>query len=167
MQIETDLKKIKAFSEKYDEQNWKFRLYLKNSDISDRKLDNIVHEIYEKVSSQINCRDCANCCKVLHPIIRKKDVSRLTKLLNISNDEFIDKYLKKDENGTFVFKGEICPFLVNNSCTVYENRPEDCHSFPHLHKSKFRSRLMGIVINSSLCPIIFNVYQKLKLTLRD
>jgi Fe-S-cluster containining protein len=95
------------------------------------------------------------------------DISDLAEHLKISQDEFVNQYLKKNEEGHFIFKEEPCPFLANNSCTVYEKRPEDCRSFPHLHKPEFRSRLISVITNSASCPIVFNVYEELKRTLRD
>ncbi|MBW1737720.1 MAG: hypothetical protein JRJ69_09220 [Deltaproteobacteria bacterium] len=47
-------------------------------------------------------------------------------------------------------------------CSHYELRPEACRSFPHLHKEEFVSRLMGVIQNYAVCPIIFNVYERLK-----
>ena len=41
----------------------------------------------------------------------------------------------------------------------------DCRSYPHLHKKEIISRLMGVVFNCSVCPIVFNVYEQMKLEL--
>jgi Fe-S-cluster containining protein len=52
--------------------------------------------------------------------------------------------------------------LLENRCTVYEFRPEDCRSFPHLHKDEFVFRLIQAVQNCSICPIVFHVFERLK-----
>lgn len=39
---------------------------------------------------------------------------------------------------------------------------ENCISYPHLHKKDFTSRLIGVIENCSVCPIVFNVYERLK-----
>ena len=41
-------------------------------------------------------------------------------------------------------------------------RPKDCVSYPYLLKKDFTSRLMGVIGNCSVCPIVFNVYELLK-----
>ena len=70
---------------------------------------------------------------------------------------------KKIENGEgYRFKVQPCPFLKENSCTCYTFRPSDCRSYPHLHKNDFTSRLMDVIENSSLCPIVYNMYESLK-----
>ena len=68
------------------------------------------------------------------------DVLRLKKQLGISSDEFLDQYvdvvlrpgnyfpevlLKMSEN-----KEKTCPFLSNDGCSVYPDRPDACRTFP-------------------------------------
>jgi hypothetical protein len=60
------------------------------------------------------------------------------------------------------FKNLPCPFLSGNTCTVYDVRPEDCRSYPHLRKGEFVFRLMGVVCNCAVCPIVYNVLERLK-----
>jgi Fe-S-cluster containining protein len=55
-----------------------------------------------------------------------------------------------------------CGFLQEQGCSVYDSRPDDCRSFPHLHKREFRSRLIGVIENCSICPIVYNVFEGLK-----
>ena len=85
--------------------------------------------------------------------------------LSISENEFEEQYLIKDEDGDITFRATPCPFLSGNSCSVYEGRPDDCRSYPHLHKKDIVFRLMGVVFNCSVCPIVFNVYEQLKIEL--
>ena len=35
---------------------------------------------------------------------------------------------------------------------VYRDRPEDCHSYPHLHKKDMTRRLLGVLGNAGVCP---------------
>jgi Fe-S-cluster containining protein len=78
-------------------------------------------------------------------------------------DEFQQKYLlHEEEEDGFCFQETPCPFLHGNLCCVYDQRPRDCRSYPHLQKKDFVSRLMQAVSNYSVCPIVFNVYEELK-----
>jgi len=164
MKVEIDLEKIKLIGKQKEDENWKFRSYLKGLDIEEEELDRIVHEINNNVTSQIDCTKCANCCKVVDPILDSEDVVKLSTSLKMNIDEFRTAYLleSKEEKNCYNFNKVPCPFLKDNKCTVYENRPKVCESYPHLHKEEFWTRLMGVVQNYSICPIVFNVYEQLK-----
>jgi hypothetical protein len=54
------------------------------------------------------------------------------------------------------------PMLDGKLCSIYDNRPEVCRSFPQLEKPLFTSRLMGVIDNLAICPIAFNAYEELK-----
>ena len=69
------------------------------------------------------------------------------------------------EEFDLTFNQHPCPFLVENRCRVYEHHPETCRSYPHLHKEEFVFRLAQPVRNCSVCPITFNVYERLKAAL--
>jgi Fe-S-cluster containining protein len=163
--METDLIKIKNLSKEREDENWSFRTFLKGYDI--KNLDTIVHKLFMQVSEAIDCTACGNCCKKIQPILKKKDINKLSKSLNITPDQFISKYVNKDEDGERILNQLPCPFLKDNKCTQYDSRPIDCASYPHLHKKDFVFRLIGVVNNYSICPIVFNVYEGLKRKLKS
>ena len=156
----TDLKKIKQSGILKDDENFQFRSFLKMQD-SD-KVDRIVYKLNDYYSKKIDCKKCANCCIELHTLINKRDIKRLTSGLSISEDTFINDYTETDDDGDLFFKHKPCKFLKDKKCDIYEYRPEDCMSFPHLHKDSFISRLFGVIDNYSICPKVFNVYEDLK-----
>ncbi|MFI5386182.1 MAG: YkgJ family cysteine cluster protein [Fimbriimonadales bacterium] len=158
----TDLDTIKRISRKEEDENWEFRTFLKIHDWSDSKLDAAVHEINRKVSSQIDCQKCGNCCATLRAGITRADSVRLANRLLIGLPVFQKRYVETDDEGDKVMNQNPCPFLEGTRCSVYEDRPESCRSFPHLHKPRFRSRLIGVILNTSVCPIVFNVLRELK-----
>ena len=161
--IQTDLSKIKYYAQKYERQNWKFRSYLKFMDQTDVELDSLVVDISDAIINQINCKTCANCCKEKSPIVLEKEILSISDRLKISKEEFINKYLENtEESNDFMISKRPCPFLKNNECEIYDIRPEDCRSYPHLHKEGFRTRLIGVIENYSICPIVFNTYNQLK-----
>ncbi len=163
MKLETDLNRIKELSEKKENENWQFRSLLKGYDALPEEIDAVVHQLYEQVSSEIDCKTCANCCKQIHPVLDQKDIEKFVRGLSISVTEFKDRFLEKDEDpGKYILAKLPCPYLKDNLCTNYENRPKDCRSFPHLHKKDFVFRLYGVIDNYSICPIVYNVYELLK-----
>ena len=163
--IQTDLSKIKYYAQKYEKQNWKFRSHLKFMDKTDAEIDTLVVEISDKIINQINCKTCANCCKEKSPIVLEKEILSISDRLGISKAEFENRYLEKaEENNEFIIRKRPCLFLKNNECEIYDIRPEDCRSYPHLQKKGFRTRLIGVIENYSVCPIVFNTYNQLKET---
>jgi Fe-S-cluster containining protein len=163
MRIETDINRIKELAAQKEDDNWRFRAFLKSCGLSTKELDAVVHRHYEEVSSRIDCCACANCCKTALPEVSSADIKRLASALKTSDNEIIARYLKQTADGDqYTFKRIPCPFLSENRCTVYRARPADCRSFPHLHKKEFSTRLIRVVENCSICPIVFNVYEGLK-----
>ncbi|MCU7503008.1 MAG: YkgJ family cysteine cluster protein [Ignavibacteria bacterium] len=169
MYIEKNLEEIKKKARLKRDENFKFRSFLKWIDLESAEIDSSVHRIYNEVIDQIDCKECANCCLTKMPLLDALDIKRFISSLEIGEEEFRNKYLEEaepdDNKKLYQFNSLPCPFLKNNLCTNYDNRPENCQSFPHLHKKDFTSRLWGIINNCEICPIVFNVFEELKLEL--
>ncbi len=163
MELETDLKRIARLAEEREDENWAFRSYLKMVEMTPEEMDALVHRHYEEVSNQIDCGACCNCCRVLLPTLSSSEIERLATGMNLSVEEVKERYLVKAEEGSdYTFNKKPCPLLSENRCTAGDYRPDDCHSFPNLHKDEFVFRLAQIVMNCSICPLVFNVYERLK-----
>ena len=163
--IETDLARIKALAETRKDENWEFRAFLK-WECDPERLDALTHQLYEKVSAAIDCLTCANCCRELLPDLDRDDLESFARGLGVPSEQFAGDYLTAGEEGGFTFHQPPCPFLHDKHCGNYGERPKACRSYPHLHKEDIMSRLMGVIDNYSVCPIVFNVYEGLKRELR-
>lgn len=154
-----DLQEIKRLATEKEDENWQFRSWLKFRAPSN--IDGTVKKLSQKYSALIDCKECANCCCslniVLDPIVTKK----LTATLNLPLDEFQKQYTLVDEDNDRLLKTP-CPMLKDKLCTIYENRPDTCRTFPHLEKSGFLGRLIGVINSLSVCPIAFNAFEELK-----
>jgi Fe-S-cluster containining protein len=161
--METDLETIARVSREKEDENGDFQLFLKHYDVPIEALDAIVHRVHRDVSSRIDCTRCANCCTYFSPIFNESDIRRMSKGMGITRPEFEERYLQKNggERG-YVVEQTPCPFLESSLCSHYEYRPEACASFPHLHKADFVFRLMDVVNNYPICPIVYNVVEILK-----
>src|SRR5687767_11123794 len=81
---------------------------------------NKLPELHEEAVAAVDCLHCANCCKNYSPRFKTPDIKRISRLLNLRESEFIEKYLRVDEDGDFVAKTIPCPFLgENNFCSIY------------------------------------------------
>lgn len=163
MRIETDPARVEKLAAQRRESNWAFRRFLKESDIASSRIDSSVRDLYAEVSGQIDCKKCANCCKKMSPCMTRADIRRLANRLGLRVASFKDRFLRQDEGGEgLILKSLPCPFLRDNTCTVYDIRPRDCRLFPNLHKRGFVFRLIGMVHICSVCPIVFGVFEGLK-----
>ena len=165
MRIEKDPNRVGKLAKQRERANWNFRCYLKQSGIPASRIDESVHSLYREVLQRIDCTQCANCCKQVTPHLGPTDVSRIARHLGLRPSEFTRRYLKQDpaaHGEGLVLNCQPCAFLKDKSCSVYEARPRDCRSFPHLHKRDFVFRVTQAFANCSLCPIVFNVYEGLK-----
>jgi uncharacterized protein len=161
--IQTDISQIKNRAEKNSKRNWDFRDRLRACDLSLEEIDQIVHELTKNISSQIDCRACANCCLKMSPLVNDREAARIARHLKVSTKTFKLKYLEfEPERKKNVMYQTPCPFLKDNICSKYDVRPGDCRSFPHLHKPEFMFRLRSVISNCAVCPIVFNVYEGLK-----
>lgn len=159
--IETDLKKIARLAEQNTDENISFRSFLKSQDAE--KIDRIVHKLHGDISSQIDCRECGNCCKVYETSITDADIEKMAGIKAMTKEDFISRYVKKDSfDNTLYLKDTPCIFLDGKVCSIYADRPQECRSYPHTHKKGFISRTLGVIENYETCPIVFNLYESLK-----
>jgi len=161
--METNINKIKKLAEEKKDENWEFRSFLKICDILPQEVDSIVHNLYQEVSAKIDCKDCGNCCREVKPVLEEEDIEKFSEGLRMSAIKFKQEYLVRDKDSKgFMFNKKPCPFLRDNLCQNYSYRPQVCVSYPHLHKEDFVFRLIRVIENCSVCPIVFNVYEHLK-----
>ena len=119
-------------------------------------------DLHEEAFAKIDCLQCANCCKHYSPRFKTPDIKRISKHLKMKESDFIETYLKVDEEGDFVVKSTPCPFLGDdNYCSIYDQRPSDCHRFPYTDEDVFIKRQALTLKNSTFCPITYFVIEKL------
>jgi uncharacterized protein len=123
-----------------------------------KQLPDLHTEAFEK----IDCLKCANCCKNYSPRFKTPDIKRISRHLKMRESEFIETYLKVDEEGDYVVKSLPCPFLgADNFCNIYDQRPSDCHRFPYTDEDVLIKRQALTLKNTSFCPITYFVLEKL------
>src|SRR5690554_2160465 len=126
-------------------------------------LSELVKETDQQVWEQVNCKECANCCKVMTPTYTKADIARISKHLNMSKKEFFERYLEKEEDtGSVVHQQLPCSFLKNNICSIYEVRPEDCAGYPYHDKRPFDEYSLTYIQNLEYCPATYLLVEKLE-----
>lgn len=138
----------------------KYKQFLKNPDKN--KVLKQLPALHEEAFEKIDCLQCANCCKNYSPRFKTPDIKRISKSLRMKEGDFIDTYLKLDEEGDYVTKSKPCPFLgADNYCSIYEDRPSDCHRFPYTDEDVLIKRPQITLKNSTFCPIVHFVLERL------
>jgi hypothetical protein len=84
----------------------------------------------------------------------------------VANHQFRADHVR-EEAGELLFARTPCPLLDGTRCSVYRDRPKDCRAYPHLHKKQMTTRLLGVLENARVCPIVFNVLERLKAELLE
>ncbi len=119
-------------------------------------------DIHEEVFAQTDCLTCANCCKTISPVFKDKDIERIAKSLKVKNTDFVQTYLRLDEDGDYVLQQTPCPFLgQDNYCGIYAVRPKACQSYPHTDK-EFQKRLSLTLKNTAICPAAHQIVERMK-----
>lgn len=129
-----------------------------------RGLDKLVEVADKETWQELNCLDCANCCKTMSPTYTKEDISRISKHLGMTEKAFREKWLYKDKTGDWMNVKQPCQFLdlTTNMCNIYALRPRDCAGFPHHTKKKMVEYMHMYKQNIEYCPATYKVVEKIK-----
>ena len=161
-----DLVQIRTQAEKKEDENYRFRQFLKTKcHLDPEEIDSRVFAATRRVWAEIDCTKCANCCREVHPTFSEEEVDRLARRLAMTRQQFIDAYLQRSEPGNdnpWTTRTRPCPFLKDNLCSVYEDRPADCSGYPYLYEPEFVFRTLGMIGRASTCPIVYEVMEELK-----
>ncbi|MGE5108115.1 MAG: YkgJ family cysteine cluster protein, partial [Sphingobacteriales bacterium] len=126
------------------------------------KVLKLLPDLHEEAFEKVDCLQCANCCKNYSPRFKTPDIKRISKHLKMKEGDFIETYLRLDEEGDYVANSKPCPFLgEDNYCRIYDVRPSDCERFPYTDEDVIIKRQALTLKNSTFCPITYYVLEKL------
>jgi Fe-S-cluster containining protein len=158
----TDLVQIRRQGEHNREENLRFRKWIKSHNYVERQFRKAAEEVHDA----IDCRECAECCRVTEVQLAERDIEKLARALRISVHRFREDYTGLDEDGAIILKRDAngCVFLQGKECTVYDDRPGNCERFPHILRGagSLESRMWAFADRATYCPIVFNWLEKVK-----
>lgn len=84
------------------------------------------------VSIEFNCTKCGKCCHgPAHAGVRLTDIDATRLLRGIGPAKFQQSVKAHGDNLPSIrMRDGKCIFLVENKCSVYDVRPDQCRSFP-------------------------------------
>ena len=158
----TDLVQIRREGEKLRPENLRFRKWIKSHNFVERQF----RRAAEDVQAAIDCRTCAECCRVTEVQLVERDIEKLARFLGLSEKQFLEEYTGEGSDGELILRRSErgCVFLDGSDCTVYDARPGNCERFPHLLRGagSLESRMWDLVDRATYCPIVFNWFAKVK-----
>lgn len=125
-------------------------------------------QIAAGVARQVDCTQCANCCRETVVGVRAEEIEAIARYLGIDADLAMHQYTRADpdDSRARVLKNEhdACVFLDENLCMIYDVRPKPCRDFPHIepHCHTLGGRLSSISRHAEICPIVFNALERYK-----
>lgn len=150
----------KLAKDKHNE-NKKFFAKLKKK--PPKNLDYVMQELHDNEFERTDCLQCANCCKTTGPLFTAKDIERLSKYFKQKPQQFIDTYLRIDEDHDYVLQSVPCTFLgADNYCSIYEVRPKACREFPHTDRKKFQQISNLTLKNVAICPAAYHIVEEMR-----
>lgn len=119
-------------------------------------------DLHEEAFSRIECLQCARCCRNYSPTFKTTDIKRISKGLGLRESEFIETYLRLDEDGDYVTRSSPCPFIEpDNKCSIYDMRPGDCANYPYTDSDVLVKRPHLSLKNAEICPAVHAVLRKI------
>jgi hypothetical protein len=161
MVIPEDFEKFYKEAKLKRKENKKFFDSLKKLKSGD--LDHMFQDKHEEVFACTDCLKCANCCKTTGPLFTQKDIERIAAHLRLKPGQFVEQYLRIDEDNDYVLQSLPCAFLAaDNYCGIYEVRPKACREYPHTDSSRMHQNLKLTAKNVEICPAVFEIVEELK-----
>lgn len=128
-----------------------------------KNLDALTNRFHDEAFEHIDCLKCGNCCATTGPLLKHKDITKLSATLKMKAALFSETFIRKDDDGDWVFNKLPCPFLNDdNHCSVYASRPGACRDYPHTQQRNIIEKLPITFLNSMICPAVAVVLEKLK-----
>ena len=122
-----------------------------------------MQDLHDNEFKKTDCLTCANCCKTTGPLFTDKDVQRISKHFKMKPQQFIEQFLRIDEDNDYVLQSVPCTFLdADNYCSIYDVRPKACAEFPHTDRKKFQQISEITLKNMPICPAAFNIVEAMK-----
>jgi Fe-S-cluster containining protein len=135
--------------------------------LSTEKLDLTSKSFHNQVFEEIDCLECANCCKTTPAILTTSDIKRIARHIDLPPKTFKHRYVLEDLDGELSFKSVPCVFLrEDNKCSIYEVRPESCRDYPHTASGAFKKRLQIHRENMDICPAAFEIIRRMQASLK-
>ncbi len=152
--------KVNTAAKKLEDENLRFRSFLKNRADSD-ELDKQFLALHNELFSGYDCCKCNNCCREYSTLVHEDEFDAIAAFLCITSDAFREKHLTKTDEG-FEIKAP-CGFLNEDGrCAIQNCKPNECQGFPYTNKPERLFSLYGVLEFAGVCPVVYEILERLK-----
>ena len=155
--------KVRVEAKKKEDENFKFRSYLKGHADED-ELDRQFLNLHKELFADYDCSKCRNCCKMYKGSIPEEDIGRDAQYLGITPEQFVDAYLEKEEHEmNYQTKHQPCDFFQEDgNRKLGDCKPDSCKKYPYTAQPERLSSLLSVLDVIEICPVAFEVFEGLK-----
>lgn len=155
--------KVKAEAKKKEDENFRFRSYLKGHADAD-ELDRQFLSLHKELFADYDCSKCRNCCKMYKGSIPAEDIDRDAQHLGIAPNQFVDTYLETEEYGiNYQTKHMPCDFLQEDgNCKLSNCKPDSCKKYLYTDQPERLSSLLSVLDVIEICSVAFEIFERLK-----
>ena len=155
--------KVRSEARKKENENLKFRSYLKGHAYED-ELDRQFLRLHKEFFADYDCSKCRNCCKMYKGSVPTEDIDKDAQYLGITPKQFIGTYLEKEEYG-MDYQTKHKPFdffQEDGNCKLGDCKPDSCKKYPYTDQPERLSSLLSILDTIEICPVAFEILERLK-----
>ena len=157
--------KVKEAFKRIEEENYAFRVYLKNHADED-ELDEQFMKLHNELFLDYDCNQCRNCCVEYSASFEEDELGPVAAFLKMGEKDFRDKYMK-EESGDYLLNERPCCFRKEDGgCQIEGCKPASCRDYPYTDKQERLFSLLSIVESTSVCPVVFEMFERLKIEYR-
>ena len=160
---------VEAKAKMLEEQNYKFRTFLKNR-ADDDELDAQFLSLHKELFTGYDCCKCANCCRKYRIVLDNDEVKKISAFLGMDENNFIIDYLtnaEPDDEKPYIIKSTPCAFLCDDGrCKIQNCKPDVCVGFPFTDQPDRLSSMYSVINHAEVCPIVYEILERLKMMYR-
>ena len=153
-------RQLRKTARRMEDENLRFRTFLKIHADED-ELDRQFLELHRELFAEFDCCSCANCCRKSTTPLQDEEIISISAFLGMEKQDFIENYLTEGEEGLAL--GTPCRFLGDDGrCAIQDCKPEECRNYPYTDKPERMHSLFSILSNAEVCPVVFEILERLK-----
>ena len=153
-------KNVSAAAAKREDENLRFRAFLKNHADPD-ELDRQFLALHTELFAGYDCCRRGNCCRAYSTTLTEEEIVNISTYLGMTRQKFLEDYLLRGRDGLEL--PAPCRFLnADGKCRLQECKPEECKGFPYTDWPHRLESMFSILSAAGVCPAVFEIIERLK-----